>query len=131
MSIATLPLPGEFIRTRDEYLSNFPDAYAREEFRKASELLWGAITQTIKFVGAVNGKEIRKHGEFFDFVKSLSNSYKDPDLYSDFLLLDKLHKNFYDPEIPASDMYIYVEKTFKFIEKMEKIVSGSQSTVNE
>ena len=114
---------GEFLRTREEYLSNFPDAYSKQEYRKASELLWGAVTQTIKFVATIAGKEIRNHGGFFDFVKELSSSLGKPEIYKNFLLLDKLHKNFYDPEIPPSDMGIYVETAFDFIKILEEIAN--------
>ncbi len=114
---------GEFLRTREEYLSNFPDAYSKQEYRKASELLWGAVTQTIKFVAAIVGKEIRNHGAFFDFVKELSKSLEKPEIYKDFLLLDKLHKNFYDPEIPPSDIGIYVETAYAFMQILEEFAS--------
>lgn len=119
----TSPQPGEFLLTREEYLSNFPDAYSKKEYRKASELLWGAVTQTVKYAAGIMNVEIKRHGEFFDFVKGLSEKNEQPEIYKNFLLLDKLHKNFYDPEIPSSDMHIYVDVAFAFIRSIEEIVS--------
>jgi len=46
-------LLGDFMETRDQYLSNAEHAIAAGEYRKASELLWGAVTQQLKALAAL------------------------------------------------------------------------------
>jgi hypothetical protein len=42
----------DFMETRDQYLSNAEHVIAAGEYRKASELLWGAVTQQLKALAA-------------------------------------------------------------------------------
>jgi len=110
-----------FLRMRDHYLCNAEETIKKEELRKASELLWGAITQAIKALGSASNIYIGKHGEFFDFVRDVGRETNDNELYLLFLDLNALHKNFYDETIPSQDFPIYYEKAYLFLRKMDEI----------
>ena len=62
-------LLGDFMGTRDQYLSNAEHAIAAGEYRKASELLWGAVTQQLKTLAASRNILITSHRQFFDFLR--------------------------------------------------------------
>src|SRR2546425_2279145 len=85
----------EFILTRNHYYRNAEELIGKKEFRKASEMLWGAVTQTIKALAALRGVEIRNHNEFFSINEKLSKELSDPSIYNTFAELNALHTNFY------------------------------------
>ena len=111
-----------FLKMRDRYLCNVEETIKKEEWRKASELLWGAITQEIKALGSASNIYIGKHGEFFDFVRDVGRETNDNELYLLFLDLNALHKNFYDETIPSQDFPIYYEKAYLFLRKIDGVM---------
>ena len=111
-----------FLKMRDRYLCNVEETIKKEEWRKASELLWGAITQEIKALGSASNIYIGKHGEFFDFVRDVGKETNDNELYLLFLDLNALHKNFYDETIPSQDFPIYYEKAYLFLRKIDGVM---------
>ena len=114
--------PNSFIKMRDEYFANAELFAGKKEFRKASELLWGAVTQTIKALAATRGFEIRSHTQFFDYMRSLSKELRSESLYKSFLFLNDLHKNFYDERISPVDFEIYFKEAYKFILEIDKLM---------
>ncbi len=50
-----------YLKTRDQYLVNAEKLLARREYRKASELLWGAMVQSIKALAAKRGYRLGTH----------------------------------------------------------------------
>lgn len=111
-----------YIRMRNTYFANAEKFAAKGEFRKASELLWGAVTQAIKALAAKFDKSIDKHLQFFDFMETLAKEINEPELYESFLFLNDLHKNFYDEKIRPADFRIYLKKAFSFMKKLQEII---------
>lgn len=99
-----------YIKMRDEYFSNAESFAAKGEFRKASELLWGAVSQAIKALAAKHDLRIESHSQFFGFMEELAKEIEDAELYETFMFLNDLHQNFYDERIRAVDFDIYLKK---------------------
>lgn len=110
---------------RDEYFANAELFAGKKEYRKASELLWGAVTQAIKALAAKHGLEITRHRQFFDYMKTLSKELEAESLYKTFLFLDDLHKNFYDEKIRSVDFDIYFKEAYQFILEIDKLMKKS------
>ena len=66
-----------FQKTRDHYLSNADETISKRELRKASELLWGGVTQSIKLLAATKNIAIHSHTEFRIFVRTISAEIKE------------------------------------------------------
>lgn len=111
----------KFRDARDKYYLNALEMVGRKEYRKASELLWGSITQSIKLIAALRNIRIARHGQFFDFLRNLSRELGDKKLYEDFLFLRGLHENFYDEVINPEDFDLYLKKATEFNKKLEEI----------
>ena len=111
----------KFRDARDRYYLNALEMMNRKEYRKASELLWGSITQAIKLIAALRNIRITKHGQFFGFLKELSRELGDEELYETFLFLRDLHENFYEEVINPKDFDIYLKKATEFNKKLEEI----------
>jgi Archaeal PaREP1/PaREP8 family len=113
--------------TRDQYRANADKAVAAGEFRKASELLWGAITQELKALAATYGIVISSHRQFFDFLKQLASESKDMQMYLEFVELNALHKNFYDEMIPSDVFPEYYRRSIEYLERLDTLVRRATS----
>jgi len=108
--------------TRDQYRANAEKALAAGEFRKASELLWGSITQELKALAVTYGVVISSHRQFFEFLKQLASELRDAQLYPEFVELNALHKNFYDETIPSDVFPEYYRRSIEYIERLDALV---------
>ena len=110
-----------YLKRRDEYWGNALKYVGEGKFSKASELLWGAVAQSIKAAGAMRDISITSHSKFFYFMRELSKELEDEELYKSFLFLNDLHKNFYDEYIGPAESQIYLKEARKFLQKIEEI----------
>lgn len=117
-------LVNSYVQMRDRYLTNAEKLAAEGEFRKASELLWGAVAQAIKALAAKRGYRIDNHSQFFNFMQTLAKEIREPELYKSFLFLNDLHKNFYDEIIRSVDFQIYYNDALKFIKKLQILMEN-------
>jgi hypothetical protein len=110
------------LSTAGHYLVNAQEMASKGEFRKAAEMLWGGLTQTLKALAAAEGGEIRNHGMFFEFTKTLARSENDPYWYSEFLDLNALHKHFYDETIPEEAFPIYNQRALTYARRANELL---------
>ena len=111
-----------FLQQRDAYYRNAEELIGRGELRKASEMLWGAVTQSVKALAAASNIEISRHDEFFVFLRELCHELGDDYFYSTFVELNDLHRNFYDEFIPKDAFYILHKKAFDFVRNVEEFL---------
>ena len=119
--MSNLDVLSEFHRAREEYRLNADKAVQHGEFRKASELIWGALTQQLKALAATTGVTINRHGEFFTFVRELANEIRNPEFYTRFVELNALHRNFYDEIIPPDTFPQFYERALEYIAELETL----------
>ena len=112
----------DFLRDRDVYYKNAEKLIAQGKLRKASEMLWGAVTQSVKALAAARNIKISKHKDFFHFLREVSRELGDDYYYSSFVELNDLHRNFYDEFIPEDAFYLLHKKAFDFIKKTEELL---------
>jgi hypothetical protein len=117
---------GSLYQTRDQYRSNAEHAVVAGEYRKASELLWGAVTQQVKALAATYDFVITSHRQFFDFLRQLAAELKDKPLYADFVELNALHKNFYDEIIPSDIFPDFYNRAIQYIGRLDDLTKKSQ-----
>lgn len=107
---------------RDQYRSNADKAVVAGEFRKASELLWGSITQELKALAATYGVVISSHRQFFQFLQQLQKELSDRYLYTEFVELNALHRNFYDETIPDDLFPDYYRRSVEYVAHLDSLV---------
>ena len=113
-------------QARDQYRSNAEHAIMAGEYRKASELLWGAVTQQLKALAATYNVVITSHRQFFDFLRQLAAELKDKPIYVDFVELNALHKNFYDEVIPPDVFPDFYQKAIQYIGRLDALARKSK-----
>ena len=112
----------KYIDTRNHYYKNMEQTVNKEEYRKASELLWGAVTQSIKALASLSGIMISQHKFFRTYTRDVAREIGDIEYHELFLTLETLHRNFYDEKIDPIDFPLYLEKANKFLEKTEQLI---------
>jgi len=112
----------DYLRQREIYLQNAKKFHDAGRYRKSSELLWGAISQTIKALAATSSFKIFKHTQFRQYIRNISKELSDRKLLTDFWLMEDLHKNFYDEKIPQDEYGIYMELAVEYLAKLDKMI---------
>ncbi|MBM3896918.1 MAG: hypothetical protein FJ358_00075 [Thaumarchaeota archaeon] len=128
LPIEAQELVRRYLETRDHYFTNAQELISKGELRKASEMLWGAVTQSIKAFAALRNRDISKHDQFFNFMQQLSRELKDRSFYDLFIELNTLHRNFYDEFIPAEAFPLFFKKAKEFIEKIQVTMQKTYGT---
>ncbi|MBI4181910.1 MAG: hypothetical protein HY520_03010 [Candidatus Aenigmarchaeota archaeon] len=113
----------EYQKTKEHYLSNAKETIQKKEFRKASELLWGVVTQEIKAIAILKGFTLSSHGEMEKFIKRIVYETGDKRIFDLFSQMEFLHKNFYDKKIEDKHFNSYYSQVFEFLGRMEKLRS--------
>ncbi len=109
------------VETSAHYYENAIALMNRGEYRKASELLWGATTQMIKALSQVEGTEIRSHKQFRSYVHD-KLSYADPKLMSQFRDIESLHNHFYDATLERDEVEQISATVRQFIERLRELL---------
>lgn len=84
----------------------------------ASELLWGAVAQSIIAVATESGWPSNSHGAFRRSIKLLATRYDDPRLMTFFDSAEKLHENFYHSNLNASEIARRREQAERLIPRL-------------
>ena len=116
-------------KTKDHYFTNGQKMMQERNLRKASELFWGAITQSIKALASLSETSFRSHNDIRNYMREVKNEIKDEEIYTLFLSLEDLHRNFYDETIPQEDFPIYYKKVTLFLDKIDKLISNKLNFV--
>ncbi|MBN1762981.1 MAG: PaREP1/PaREP8 domain-containing protein [Methanomicrobia archaeon] len=105
----------------EKYYNNALKHAAHGEFTKASELLWGAVTQSLRALATMRGIYIRSHKGYSSLTFLLSQELKDREFHKTFKFLEDLHENFYEEKIDPKEFPIYREAAEDFLKKTKEI----------
>jgi hypothetical protein len=87
---------GVHVAICQEYLQNAYLSLARNEPEKASEFLWGSMTQALKAVAALNEIDLKSHRAIWEYASELAVQLGDQELFNAFKDANSLHSNFYE-----------------------------------
>lgn len=113
-----------YIRTRDEYWKNAKDALGDNEYRKAAELIWGAIAQELRLVGAWAAPRARTgtHQQLVAFVQELTKATGDVYFWEEFRTLQTLHDYFYEAtKVDPFELPKYLARAERYIARLEQL----------
>jgi len=120
-------IAGGFKEMREHYLSNANETIQKKEFRKASELLWGGIAQSLKLLAFLSGIRLSKHDDFRTFIDKVVEETEDESLFQDYTYLETLHRNFYDEVIREKHFMSYYKRTYEFLQKLDNLIQKKVS----
>ena len=86
------------------YLRNASKFMDVGDSEKASEFLWGSLAEALKALALSKGIYLKKHGEIWNYVDSLTKELEDKSIYDTFLHANTLHINFYESDLELRDV---------------------------
>ena len=111
----------------DHYFRNALGAIEAGSTEKASELLWGSITQALKAVAARKGTELNSHGELRKYAGDLAKELEDESILRDFSDAESLHRNFYNLRFKLEDITDRVDGVKKATEKLIRLAEEPET----
>ena len=76
---------------------------------KASEFLWGSMSQALKAFAAYAGKKLQSHDDIRRFALKLTKEVKNESIWLAFTSAQSLHSNFYETGLLLEDVIIGAE----------------------
>lgn len=113
----------DYLKQRDLYFVNAEEYVRKGLLRKSSEMLWGAVTQTIKALAAIFGTRIFAHIQFKEYMDDVAYSKRDRYYITELIKLERLHKNFYDEELSPREFALLFEDALTYIQKLNDIIA--------
>ena len=83
------------------YSHNAEKYLKSNDYHKASEMMWGAMSCVLKTVAAKNNKVIHSHRDLGKFAVELSKYERDEEILNSFSHASTLHRNFYESNLDA------------------------------
>jgi Arc/MetJ-type ribon-helix-helix transcriptional regulator len=119
----------DYIQTRKHCCRNMEKMVTSGEYKKASEYLWEAITQSIKALASVSSIPTQDHGFSRNIILQVFEEINDNEYHQLFLYLQKLHQNFNHREIEAIEFPSYLEKANTFLEKTDYLIQMKKKEI--
>jgi len=104
----------------EKFLRETEELLARGDYLQASEKAWGAAAQIVKAVAAKKGKELKSHGELWQFVSEIAG--EDRELRRLWRTANSLRQNFYEGWMPPEDVKYAVEDVKHLVERLKKML---------
>ena len=104
------------------YLLNASKFIDAGDSEKASEFLWGSMTQAIKAVVATKGVTFRKHRLLWEYAESLAKELEDKSIYDSFVHAYSLHSNFYESDLELKDVRRLAEDVRIAVGKLLRLI---------
>lgn len=105
------------------YSDNAEKYLKLNDYHKASEMMWGAMSCVLKAVAAKRNKPINGHRALGKFAITLAKQEHDKEIFYSFSLASMLHQNFYESNLDhflVQAVCIDVAKTIgRLMKKME------------
>jgi hypothetical protein len=108
------------------YLENAFKSLEVGNSEKASEFLWGSMTQALKAVAASKEIRLKSHRQIWDYARELSKSLNDKDIFDTFLHANSLHSNFYESELTVEDVATIADGIKSTVAKLLELIPKSE-----
>ena len=103
---------------------NYVEYYNKRDFVKASEFLWGSISNLVYALGLLYGKQLTKHRESIQFLRELVSVNGEEKFKGYIKSAEALHSNFYHGWISEDTFEEYardVEELRKWLKEFLEI----------
>jgi hypothetical protein len=102
----------------EHYYKNAIEYINKRDAEKASEFLWGSMTQAIKAVAARKNIWLRSHRQIKEYTLELARELDDDSIRCAFDHAQALHSNFYESGLELEDVALGAEDVKKAVKKL-------------
>ena len=104
------------------YFENANKFIDKGDAEKASEFLWGSLTQALKAVAANKNIWLRSHNQIRNYALALARELHDDDIRHTFIYAQSLHSNFYESGLLLEDVAGAAEDVRKTVNKLLSLI---------
>ncbi len=112
----------KYVGQSRHYLLNASKFIDAGDSEKASEFLWGSLAEALKALALSKGIYLKKHGEIWNYVDSLTKELEDKSIYDTFLHANTLHINFYESDLELRDVRRIAEDVRMTVGKLLRLI---------
>ena len=110
-------------RTRsDHYFKNALHFIEAGDAEKASEFIWGSMSQAFKAMAASRGIRLRSHKNIRNYAADLARAHRDESIWHTFNTAQSLHSNFYESGLLLEDVVMGAESVKKAVAKLLNLI---------
>lgn len=109
------------------YFENADYFINASDLEKASEFLWGSMTQALKAVAASKGIQIRSHRQLRDYAMELARALPDDNIRHAFDKAQSLHSNFYESGLLLEDVVIAADDIRAGVRKLLGLIPQAEN----
>lgn len=95
---------------------------------KASEFLWGSLSQALKAVAASRDERLRSHKRIRDYAMELARILGDDSIRHTFISAQSLHSNFYESGLLLEDVINGAEDVKATVSKLLSFIPEEEAT---
>ena len=95
---------------------------------KASEFLWGSMSQALKAVAASRDKRLRSHKDIRDYAAELTRALRDESIWHAFNTAQSLHSNFYESGLLLEDVIMGAEDVKTVVAKLFRLIHEEETS---
>ena len=106
-----------------QYFDNAIRAIEAGEPEKASEFLWGSLSQALKAVGASRGILLNSHDQIKRYALDIAKDLSDEGIWYAFIEAQSLHSNFYETGLQIEDVRLGADHVKRAIAKVFSLIS--------
>ena len=100
------------------YFKNALHFIEAEEAEKASEFLWGCMSQALKALALSRGRNLRSHRQIRNYAAELTKELRDESIWHVFNIAQSLHSNFYESGLLLEDVVMGAEDVKKVVTRL-------------
>jgi len=105
-----------------EYMENGQLMLQKQEVGKASELLWGGVSQALEALAESRNIRLANHRSLRWFVAELSRETGDKSINNIFYQAEALHSNFHSVDMTAQDVATNVNAIRDLVSKLLSMI---------
>ena len=118
----------KFKKQSIHYFENALHFIEADDPEKASEFLWGSVSQALKAVAASRGIELRSHKQVRDYAMEIAKNLRDDSIRHEFNSAQSLHSNFYESGLMLEDVVIGAEDARRLVAKLFNLIPEEEAT---
>jgi hypothetical protein len=118
----------KFKKRSIHYFENALHFIEADDLEKASEFLWGSVSQALKAVAASRGIELRSHKKIRDYAMEIAKNLGDDSIRHEFNSAQSLHSNFYESGLILEDVVIGAEDAKRLVAKLFYLIPEEEAT---
>ncbi len=112
------------------YGNNAKKYLEKKDYQKASEMIWGAMSCTIKAVAAKENKSIKSHAILMSYAKELAKRQHDAMIFNSLSNASLLHRNFYEANLDSDTISEHAKLIFRTIDKLIGIIKDDKKEIS-